>query len=77
MKDWKPSPDDPNSGIGHYGTCCAEMDIWGNQLRSRHIRAQFRGRLNVRELSVEITPITGMMGFVIKMGVISTLIGWG
>ena len=27
-KDWKPSADDPNSGAGHYGSCCAEMDIW-------------------------------------------------
>jgi cellulose 1,4-beta-cellobiosidase len=26
--DWKPSPNDPNSGDGHYGTCCTEMDIW-------------------------------------------------
>ena len=27
-EDWKPSPSDPNSGTGHYGTCCDEMDIW-------------------------------------------------
>uniref|UniRef100_A0A6B2L439 cellulose 1,4-beta-cellobiosidase (non-reducing end) n=1 Tax=Arcella intermedia TaxID=1963864 RepID=A0A6B2L439_9EUKA len=26
--DWKPSPNDPNSGTGFYGTCCVEMDIW-------------------------------------------------
>jgi len=26
--DWKPSDNDPNSGTGHYGTCCSEMDIW-------------------------------------------------
>jgi len=25
---WKPSPNDPNSGSGRYGTCCVEMDIW-------------------------------------------------
>jgi cellulose 1,4-beta-cellobiosidase len=25
---WKPSPNDPNSGTGKYGTCCTEMDIW-------------------------------------------------
>ena len=25
---WQPSPNDANSGTGHYGTCCAEMDIW-------------------------------------------------
>mmetsp|Transcript_43942 Transcript_43942/g.93432 ORF Transcript_43942/g.93432 Transcript_43942/m.93432 type:complete len:472 (+) Transcript_43942:70-1485(+) len=32
-KDWTPSPTDPNSGVGHYGTCCAEMDIWeGNTI---------------------------------------------
>ena len=27
-EDWKPNPSDPNSGIGKYGTCCNEMDIW-------------------------------------------------
>jgi cellulose 1,4-beta-cellobiosidase len=27
-KGWEPSPTDPNSGVGHYGSCCAEMDIW-------------------------------------------------
>jgi cellulose 1,4-beta-cellobiosidase len=27
-KDWVPSATDPNSGTGHYGTCCVEMDIW-------------------------------------------------
>jgi cellulose 1,4-beta-cellobiosidase len=26
--NWEPSPTDPNSGKGHYGTCCQEMDIW-------------------------------------------------
>jgi len=26
--DWVPSSDDPNAGTGHYGTCCAEMDLW-------------------------------------------------
>jgi cellulose 1,4-beta-cellobiosidase len=26
--DWKPNPNDPNSGSGKYGTCCIEMDIW-------------------------------------------------
>merc|ERR1711860_168494 len=28
VKDWKPSDNDPNAGIGHYGICCNEMDIW-------------------------------------------------
>lgn len=27
-EDWVPSPNDPNSGTGGMGTCCAEMDIW-------------------------------------------------
>ena len=28
--DWRPNPNDKdnNMGIGKYGTCCAEMDIW-------------------------------------------------
>jgi len=28
VQNWKPSPDDPNSGAGYYGSCCFEMDIW-------------------------------------------------
>ena len=27
-EDWKPSPTDKNAGVGKYGTCCNEMDIW-------------------------------------------------
>jgi len=29
-KDWKPNPKDHsnNMGMGHWGSCCAEMDIW-------------------------------------------------
>ena len=25
---WKPSASDPNAGVGKYGSCCAEFDIW-------------------------------------------------
>lgn len=28
VEGWKPSPTDPNSGTGKYGSCCTEMDIW-------------------------------------------------
>jgi len=28
LLDWKPSPINPNTGAGLYGTCCTEMDIW-------------------------------------------------
>eukprot|EP00419_Tripos_fusus_P058144 CAMPEP_0172927760 /NCGR_PEP_ID=MMETSP1075-20121228/217633_1 /TAXON_ID=2916 /ORGANISM="Ceratium fusus, Strain PA161109" /LENGTH=731 /DNA_ID=CAMNT_0013789035 /DNA_START=210 /DNA_END=2406 /DNA_ORIENTATION=+ len=30
VKGWKPNPKDKskNMGAGHYGSCCAEMDIW-------------------------------------------------
>jgi cellulose 1,4-beta-cellobiosidase len=28
VKNWTPNPKDVNAGTGHYGTCCAEMDIW-------------------------------------------------
>jgi len=28
LLSWQPSPNDPNSGVGLYGTCCTEMDIW-------------------------------------------------
>ena len=27
-EDWQPSKSDVNSGVGRYGTCCTEMDIW-------------------------------------------------
>ena len=31
--EWKQSDKDPNSGTGHYGSCCAEMDVWeANQM---------------------------------------------
>lgn len=26
--EWKANPNDKNSGIGHFGACCAELDIW-------------------------------------------------
>ena len=26
--DWNPSPKDPGGGTGHFGICCAELDIW-------------------------------------------------
>jgi cellulose 1,4-beta-cellobiosidase len=26
--EWYGQPDDPNSGHGHYGACCPEMDLW-------------------------------------------------
>ena len=26
--NWKPSSTDSNSGVGKYGSCCVEMDIW-------------------------------------------------
>lgn len=25
---WVPSQTDPNSGKGHFGSCCDELDIW-------------------------------------------------
>jgi cellulose 1,4-beta-cellobiosidase len=37
MKDWKPSQSDKNAGKGHYGACCAEMDIWeANKMSSAY-----------------------------------------
>lgn len=26
--DWTPSSNDQNAGVGGYGSCCTEMDIW-------------------------------------------------
>ncbi|KAL2868917.1 glycoside hydrolase family 7 protein [Aspergillus lucknowensis] len=28
VEGWEPSESNPNAGIGGYGSCCAEMDIW-------------------------------------------------
>jgi cellulose 1,4-beta-cellobiosidase len=28
LEDWKPQETDENSGNGHYGSCCTEIDIW-------------------------------------------------
>lgn len=25
---WNPSSNDQNAGVGQYGSCCTEMDIW-------------------------------------------------
>lgn len=33
--DWTPSDNDPNSGKGHYGTCCMEMDLWEANSKSQ------------------------------------------
>ena len=27
-EEWNPSDNDENAGTGHFGSCCAEMDIW-------------------------------------------------
>merc|ERR1712232_1047396 len=28
MGNWTPEKTDPNAGLGHYGTCCTELDMW-------------------------------------------------
>jgi len=28
VEGWQPSSNDANAGLGQYGSCCAEMDIW-------------------------------------------------
>jgi cellulose 1,4-beta-cellobiosidase len=28
VQGWTPSSNDPNAGVGGFGSCCAEMDIW-------------------------------------------------
>jgi hypothetical protein len=51
-KDWKPSDNDPNSGTGHYGTCCAEMDIWDG-----FDKAPFFGQASALEI-IKLYPKT-------------------
>lgn len=29
IEGWVPSSNDANAGVGPYGGCCAEMDVWG------------------------------------------------
>jgi len=47
--DWEPSPNNPNTGAGLYGTCCVELDIWeANQYSSAYtphpctVKGQYR-----------------------------------
>lgn len=28
IEGWVPSTNDPNAGVGPYGACCAEIDVW-------------------------------------------------
>lgn len=35
IEDWKPSDTDPNAGVGKYGICCNEMDIWESNARGQ------------------------------------------
>ncbi|KAJ0164703.1 putative 1,4-beta-D-glucan cellobiohydrolase B [Colletotrichum tanaceti] len=28
VEGWVPSSNDANAGVGPYGACCAEMDVW-------------------------------------------------
>ncbi|OTB01634.1 glycoside hydrolase family 7 protein [Hypoxylon sp. CI-4A] len=31
---WEPSTNDPNAGVGPYGACCAEIDVWESNSHS-------------------------------------------
>jgi cellulose 1,4-beta-cellobiosidase len=31
---WEPSSNDPNAGVGKYGGCCAEIDVWESNAHS-------------------------------------------
>jgi cellulose 1,4-beta-cellobiosidase len=35
--DWTPSPNNPNTGTGFYGTCCFEMDVWEANMDSQAV----------------------------------------
>ena len=34
LLDWNASKTDANAGVGRYGTCCAELDIWEANIMS-------------------------------------------
>lgn len=34
VEGWKPSTNDPNAGVGPYGGCCAEIDVWESNSHS-------------------------------------------
>ncbi|KAI2472718.1 glycoside hydrolase family 7 protein [Annulohypoxylon bovei var. microspora] len=34
VEGWKPSTNDPNAGVGPYGACCAEIDVWESNSHS-------------------------------------------
>lgn len=34
MEGWKASSNDANAGVGPYGACCAEIDVWESNSHS-------------------------------------------
>ncbi|KAI2610532.1 glycoside hydrolase family 7 protein [Hypoxylon sp. NC1633] len=34
VEGWNPSTNDPNAGVGPYGACCAELDVWESNAHS-------------------------------------------
>jgi cellulose 1,4-beta-cellobiosidase len=37
VEGWKPSSNDANAGVGGFGSCCAEMDVWeGNSVSTAY-----------------------------------------
>eukprot|EP00493_Phyllostaurus_siculus_P022976 UN23310 len=37
--NWNSSSSDPNTGVGKYGTCCVEMDIWESNMYATAVTA--------------------------------------
>lgn len=53
MLDWTPSTNDSNAGLGEYGTCCTEMDIW--EVRIDAIDECFAHNLQANSISAAYT----------------------
>jgi len=75
-EDWSGSDNDVNAGVGHYGTCCFEFDIWGPTLRAAPtptIPVMWRVSTGVRGWSAGTTSqTTGLTGSVTRTAVTTT-----
>ena len=80
-EDWVPSDNDVNSGAGHYGACCIEMDIWEAKAwppPSHPTHAQLVDPSGARERTAEImTQTSDTKASVTRMDATSTRGGWG
>jgi hypothetical protein len=77
---WVPSSNNVNTGIGNYGSCCAEMDIWeANSISTAftHTPATTPNKQNVQVMLAAVhIPMTAMAELLTQTGVTLTPTAW-